>query len=451
MSNKDSYFSRKIDLENGENGGDKADDLDTLQFCIVFPAKEEGKDDKQTIFDEEKGEADDAETEVNNKSAYSKWADKHLSSESHFTKDGHVIMLKIIKCLGSDAIDAYYCSRKKDIFVILTPSLDTIRKRAEINAFSVLLDEDALIKHAGLGFPWDEVDDKKIISPFKIGELEEVTTIRPFQYIHGPYSSDICSAYNSNHNTKYNLQHLYKNSADRTHPFSNTLQIKMLIDCLESDIYDGGAELDLNDLIHNGQIMSYFPMHDAEKLQKLADNWLIWRWPWTALPFDEIKNYFGEKIGIYFKFYWHYILWLVPLSIIGFGFQLYVLIRINFSSPVSLGFSALTIFWVIFMMEYWKRLQQLTVLEWGMAKFEQEENDRADFKGDLIDSPIDGTSLKLISSLYSPNSTQILICPISMPSMAHSLLTHSLLTHSLLTHSLLTHSLLTHLISPIYT
>jgi hypothetical protein len=34
------------------------------------------------------------------------------------------------------------------------------------------------------------------------------------------------------------------------------------------------------------------------------------------------------------------------------------------------------------MLEYWKRLQATTALEWGMTGFEEEEQDRPDFRGE---------------------------------------------------------------------
>jgi hypothetical protein len=38
--------------------------------------------------------------------------------------------------------------------------------------------------------------------------------------------------------------------------------------------------------------------------------------PWDQ-PIDLIRDYFGEKVGMYFEFLGHYTTWLLPLAIGG--------------------------------------------------------------------------------------------------------------------------------------
>eukprot|EP01034_Spumella_vulgaris_P029475 gene29475-36537_t len=45
------------------------------------------------------------------------------------------------------------------------------------------------------------------------------------------------------------------------------------------------------------------------------------------------------------------------------------------------------------MLEYWKRLEATTAMQWGMSRFEQHEPDRPEFRGDLIKSYIDGSDM----------------------------------------------------------
>jgi hypothetical protein len=52
---------------------------------------------------------------------------------------------------------------------------------------------------------------------------------------------------------------------------------------------------------------------------QLASQWLLLlQWP-LHQPFDAVRNYFGEKIGLYFKWMGHYTAWLTISSVVGTG------------------------------------------------------------------------------------------------------------------------------------
>jgi len=46
--------------------------------------------------------------------------------------------------------------------------------------------------------------------------------------------------------------------------------------------------------------------------------------------------------------------------------------------------------WSIAMLEYWKRREATTALEWGMSHFEKQEQERPEFRGKLTKSHING-------------------------------------------------------------
>jgi hypothetical protein len=78
-------------------------------------------------------------------------------------------------------------------------------------------------------------------------------------------------------------------------------------------------------------------------------------------------------------------------------FQLVVWGTLNFSSPVLPFFSLIVCIWAILMLEYWKRQEAFTAMQWGMTEFEEEEPVRPEFKGHPIKSYIDGSDM-----LYFP-------------------------------------------------
>lgn len=54
-------------------------------------------------------------------------------------------------------------------------------------------------------------------------------------------------------------------------------------------------------------------------LNKMKKNSLDYNWPlmpWNA-PLKELRNYYGEKIALYFDFMSYYVGMLIPISIIG--------------------------------------------------------------------------------------------------------------------------------------
>jgi hypothetical protein len=80
----------------------------------------------------------------------------------------------------------------------------------------------------------------------------------------------------------------------------------------------GGCGLDIYQLLKDQCLLAYGPLHDMVELRDLESFWLtLIAWPWDQ-PFDEIKNYFGEKIGLYFLWLGTYTTWLIPASIVGF-------------------------------------------------------------------------------------------------------------------------------------
>ncbi len=90
-------------------------------------------------------------------------------------------------------------------------------------------------------------------------------------------------------------------------------------------------------------------------------------WPWDV-PIGSFKEYFGEKIMLYNVFLGHYSRWLIIPSGIGLIFQLVVWGTLNFSSPVLPFYSLIITVWAIIMLEYWKREEATTAMQWGMVR-----------------------------------------------------------------------------------
>ena len=82
----------------------------------------------------------------------------------------------------------------------------------------------------------------------------------------------------------------------------------------------GGCGLDPKALEEDGCILAYFPLHDMVELRSLEANWLtVLSFPWNQ-PIDQIKNYLGEKIALYFLWLGLYDSWLSVAAVLGFCF-----------------------------------------------------------------------------------------------------------------------------------
>ena len=193
-------------------------------------------------------------------------------------------------------------------------------------------------------------------------------------------------------------QSLYYSGGNEGTPFTKAVRLKLLYYLMKAPHRLGGCDLELSKLILKKKILCLFPLHDRAVTTQILDSAFSYQsYPWT-LPFFDLKEYFGEKITLYYVFIGHYSWWLIWPCIIGLIFQLVVWGQGNFSSPVLPFYSLVITVWSIFMLEYWKRLEATTAMQWGMSNFEQHEPDRPEYRGDLIKSYIDGSEM-----LYYPS------------------------------------------------
>jgi hypothetical protein len=75
--------------------------------------------------------------------------------------------------------------------------------------------------------------------------------------------------------------------------------IKLLLNIIKAH-GEGGCGLNLDKLQKDNCLVGAFPLHDREELRALKRKWFSWRFaPWSQ-PLADIKDYFGEKVGLYF-------------------------------------------------------------------------------------------------------------------------------------------------------
>ncbi|XP_076085009.1 anoctamin-7-like isoform X2 [Mytilus galloprovincialis] len=183
---------------------------------------------------------------------------------------------------------------------------------------------------------------------------------------------------------------------------------------LEEEIYKAAYAL------HDGTFEKPKQPIRPEKLndrQILYEYWARWGKWFKYQPLDHIREYFGEKVGIYFAWLGFYTAWLLPASVIGvivflYGvftmtsnvpaneicnsgetFKMcpicpenigcpywyisdvciYVKISYLFDHPGTVLYAVFTSFWAVTFLEYWKRKNASLAHHWDVLDFEEEE------------------------------------------------------------------------------
>lgn len=79
-----------------------------------------------------------------------------------------------------------------------------------------------------------------------------------------------------------------------------TCRIKLLLNIIKAHLGDGGCHLNIDVLLRDECIVAAFPLHEPVELEALKQKWFGWDFaPWGQ-PLTQIKDYFGEKVGLYF-------------------------------------------------------------------------------------------------------------------------------------------------------
>ncbi|CAG8498729.1 6280_t:CDS:10 [Ambispora leptoticha] len=178
-----------------------------------------------------------------------------------------------------------------------------------------------------------------------------------------------------------------------------SLAIKAL---LKDDVYTGFFTL------HDGPVKPRTITYPENLRSKLFRTWVKSH---GSQPLQEIREYFGEKMGLYFAWLGFYTTWLTIPGILGFITVIYGLIAAAIENDFTKGINGISTIWdnalsfpyalamsiwATCFLETWKRFNAALVYDWDTSDFEREEQPRPEFKGTVIrKSPI--TSKKEIT------------------------------------------------------
>ncbi|KAM7354217.1 anoctamin 8 white walker isoform 12-T15 [Cochliomyia hominivorax] len=140
-----------------------------------------------------------------------------------------------------------------------------------------------------------------------------------------------------------------------------------------------------------GLITQIFPLHETKTLSQLQYSWV--RQIFAPQPLDDIAEYFGVKVALYFAWLGHYTCALGVPAV--FGTILYAFLWGKGQTAQDMGhvlFSLFNVAWASLYLEAWKRYSVELAFRWGTLSTPPEllEPPRPLYKGPLVENNVTG-------------------------------------------------------------
>ncbi|XP_075234460.1 anoctamin-7-like [Lycorma delicatula] len=230
--------------------------------------------------------------------------------------------------------------------------------------------------------------------------------------------------------------------------FSNVQRSRIVYEILSTAVFGKKkkGEVGIDRLVDEGVFSSSFPLHDGpyeckqqQKVNELEEDeeedplnsrqilyeyWARWGCWYKYQPLDHIREYFGEKIAIYFAWLGFYTAWLLPASLVGLLVFFYGVLTMHtdrvasdicnsqgtylmcplcdeiigcdywdlsdicgyaklaylFDHPGTVFYAVFVSFWAVTFLEYWKRKSASLAHHWDCMGFQDEvERPRPEF------------------------------------------------------------------------
>ena len=344
-------------------------------------------------------------------------ADDDEESEDHETIAG--LCSAMCGCCNSNSRSVMSDGAKTPLIVSLEKSLDKYRESHRIRKRPNISDGSDLKHKYGLepptSIPWNQYIFLKFMRKIPMVMYKHL----PYPNLQGPAGSKTTK---SSAETVLDDNHVPV-PEPQGRLFSHAQRLKLTYYYLRSSEADGGCGIPIDQLLQppNDNLVSvvsppgagrpkkrekeefekfendkdpvfkgFFPLHNKAEAELIKKEALKLCTPPWLLPFNRIRHYFGEKVGLYFVFIGHYSKWLALPAVMGFFLELVVVASGDTSHPVLCFFGLIVAIWAISMLQYWKRAQSWQAMKWGMIGFEQSEPMRPEFYGVPMFSVVDG-------------------------------------------------------------
>jgi hypothetical protein len=206
------------------------------------------------------------------------------------------------------------------------------------------------------------------------------------------YRNDFPGRQENHFQDRRSVGHIYKTHGQEEYPsedaiFSTRDKISIAHHVVSSTDKDC-AGINIGQLLHTNEITAYFALHEDNVLRELAEDKLPWLWMGTNHAMA-VRDYFGEKVTLYFLFMSYYWKSLLIPACLGIVVQ-----PINWfcNSPDNITAVPFCIFvsvWSVLMPHFWKRQEAKFQLQWGTLDYVPEmEPCRPQFYGPMQINPV---------------------------------------------------------------
>jgi len=124
------------------------------------------------------------------------------------------------------------------------------------------------------------------------------------------------------------------------------------------------AGINVGSLLHKDELKSYFPLHEDRKLRDLAES--KWDWVWMSTDHaNRVREYFGDKVALYYVFMAFYCRWLVIPAVVGLVLQIIGLFAGSPDNFTAILFCLLISVWTLLLPHFWRRQEAKYAISWG--------------------------------------------------------------------------------------
>ncbi|XP_069777072.1 anoctamin-10 isoform X1 [Narcine bancroftii] len=163
----------------------------------------------------------------------------------------------------------------------------------------------------------------------------------------------------------------------------------------------------------SGLLLQIYPLHNKTELKKLGTIWYK-RLQVALQPLNDIENYFGQNIALYFAFLEYFTIALFPMALIGVPY--YFFAWEDYDKYIV--FATFNLLWSTIVLEVWKRWCAKLSYQWGTLLMKRQfEEPRPGFHGKLGLNPVTGRK----EPTYPTYKRQLRIYLISVPFVCLSL------------------------------
>ena len=202
----------------------------------------------------------------------------------------------------------------------------------------------------------------------------------PFEYIYCEYHDS--------------MQRLFEKKGDGT-VLRGSHRIRLLRQILRSSSKSGGlhtAGLDIDRLVHDGVLHDFYFLHHDGSRDALDRQWSRCHPKFWTQPLWHIRNYFGEKVALYFAFLQFYTANLTLAAVIGVGFFAFNYVyskngaqqfKVAPGIPCHTLVASVIAVWSVLMLQCWRRRVKWLSVKWGVENLDRTEEARPQYRPHL--------------------------------------------------------------------